>query len=155
MNFVEYVEKRSVAIPFSGCRIWIGATTLGGYGNSSVAYRLHDTKIVHRALFQELQGPVPPGSHVCHHCDTPSCVNPDHLFLGTPTDNAQDRKNKGRSASRRGNLNGRSVLTPEAATEIRVLLKQGHSQQDVAGRFGVSQTTVSRVKIGSTWGELN
>ena len=155
MNFVKYVEKRSVAIPFSGCRIWIGATTPGGYGNSIVAYRLHGTKIVHRALFRELQGHVPPSAYVCHHCDTPSCVNPDHLFLGTPNDNAQDRKNKGRSASKRGKLNGRSVLTPEAATEIRALLGQGKLQRDVAKRFGVSQATVSRVKIGLSWGELN
>ena len=155
LNFVQYVEANSVRLPFSGCAIWMGAQTAGGYGRSAVAAKRHNTTIVHRALFQELNGLVPNGLYVCHHCDTPLCVNPDHLFIGTPTDNAQDRKKKGRSASKRGELNGNKVLTYSDVEEIRVALEVGVKQSDLAWRYGVSFSTINHIKLGRTWGAVH
>lgn len=151
MNFMQYVEKNSSRIPFSGCAIWLGAQTSGGYGRSIVANRIHGTTIVHRAVFQELNGPTPKGMYVCHRCDTPSCVNPDHLFIGTPTDNAQDRKAKGRSASKLGRLNGNSILTNEQVDDIRRAIERGEMQIELAKTYKVSFSTINHIKHGRTW----
>lgn len=151
MNFMQYVEQRSVPVPFSGCLIWMGAQNAGGYGRSGLAQRIHGTTIVHRAVFQEINGPVPNGMYVCHSCDTPSCVNPDHLFAGTPSDNAQDRKIKGRSASKQGSLNGNCILTDEQVRAIKVALDLGEKQIDLARAYRVSFSTINHIKQGRTW----
>lgn len=152
MNFLKYIENNSVKIPFSGCAVWFGAVTAGGYGRSAVAQRVHGTTIVHRAVFQEIHGHVPKEMYVCHDCDTPACVNPNHLFLGTPSDNAQDRKIKGRSSPRCGESNGRSALTAKQVAAMRGLLAEGITQKDIANDFSISQSTVSHIKRGYTWG---
>jgi hypothetical protein len=152
MNFIQYVEEMSVKIPWSGCRIWLGAITQGGYGRSEVARRKHGTTIVHRALFSELNGSVKSGLYVCHHCDTPQCVNPEHLYIGTPSDNAQDRAQKGRSAPKAGGLNGRAVLSDPQISFIKKTLGAGYKQSDVAKMYQVSQSTISRIKRGKSWG---
>jgi hypothetical protein len=155
MSFVDYVEARSVRVPFSGCAIWTGSTTPGGYGTSIVAARLFGTTVVHKALFQALHGQVPKGMYVCHHCDTPACVNPEHLFLGSPSDNAQDRKRKGRSASRRGDCNGKRRLNSAQVDAIRQRLASGEPLSILADAHGVSISAISHIKHGRTWGEAN
>ena len=155
MSFTKYVEARSTRIPFSGCHIWNGAVSAGGYGRSSVAQTAHGTTTVHRALFQEIYGYVPADKYVCHTCDTPSCVNPDHLFLGTPSDNAQDRKKKGRSASKRGELNGNRILTNLQVEKIKNALENGVLQADLALLYGVSFSTINHIKLRRSWRLLN
>lgn len=77
----------------SGCWIWQGATTNAGYGKIAV----HGTLILsHRFSWELHHGPIPEGLYVCHHCDNPQCVNPDHLFVGTAQDNVNDMMAKGR-----------------------------------------------------------
>lgn len=153
-DFSDYVEAKSVRIPWSGCHIWIGSATAGGYGTSVVAERIYGTTIVHRALFQHLNGTAPRGAYICHECDTPSCVNPDHLFLGTPTDNAQDRKMKCRSATKIGHYNGRAKIKFCDLPEIRRLIADGKDQKDIAAMFDVSQSAISRIKRGVSWGDV-
>lgn len=77
----------------SGCWEWQGARNhTGGYG---VTCRDGKNIMAHRASWELHRGPVPPGLFVLHHCDNPPCVNPDHLYVGTKSDNGKDAFNRG------------------------------------------------------------
>jgi hypothetical protein len=71
------------------CIPWTGAINNHGYGRRGRRY-------AHRMAWEEAHGPIPHGMKVCHHCDTPACVNIEHLFLGTQSDNMRDCAAKGR-----------------------------------------------------------
>lgn len=84
--------------PKTGCWIWNGATHAGGYGHILVGSRTTGRRMVgaHRVSYELAKGEVPDGHDICHRCDTPACVNPDHLFAGTRKDNMTDMVSKGR-----------------------------------------------------------
>jgi len=90
----ERFEARVVIVP-NGCHIWTGCVTGHGYGTL-----VRDQKQwkAHRFAWTLYRGPIPEGMHVLHHCDVPPCVNPEHLWLGTHTENIQDMDRKGRRA---------------------------------------------------------
>lgn len=100
---------------------------------------------------------IPPNLYVCHTCDNPRCVNPQHLFRGDHKRNMEDKAEKGRSFRGVGLKNGRAVVTPEMAETMRGMYQnEGYSQQAIANRFQVGQTTVSRIIRGDTWiGKVN
>lgn len=93
MIIQERIEKRLV-IDTSGCWIWMGGTS-HGYGHIKINGK---TKKVHRVMWELTNGPIPEGIFVLHTCDIPECANPDHLFLGTHTDNMRDMIKKGRKS---------------------------------------------------------
>jgi len=76
-----------------GCWLWTGLTMGAGYGEMGWQGR---TQVAHRISWQIHNGEILSGLNVCHHCDTPACVRPDHLFLGTQRDNVRDAVAKGR-----------------------------------------------------------
>ena len=84
-----YIER----LPWSGCWIWLKSLNNGGYGTVAVKGK---SKFAHRFSWEFYRGPIPSGKNVLHRCDIPSCVNPDHLFIGSQTDNHLDSQTKGR-----------------------------------------------------------
>lgn len=89
-RFFAKVDKTSSRI---GCWLWTGARSTGGYGCLSVGGK---QALAHRFSYEMAHGPIPAGKLACHKCDVRCCVNPDHIFIGTHTDNARDRAAKGR-----------------------------------------------------------
>ena len=89
----EYLDRYTEPVTESGCIIWTGKVNQAGYGQLPVNGKM---KVVHRFVYESLHGPVPRELYVCHHCDVPSCCNPDHLFVGTNRENQLDSIRKGR-----------------------------------------------------------
>lgn len=130
-------HEKYQAIPFSGCWIWDGAMDWDGYGMIAVG---KGGKPAHRVSWQLHKGEIPAVMHVLHRCDTPSCVNPEHLFLGTHTDNMQDCAAKGRSHG--------LLLNPEAVADIRT---KRLKQREFAELYGCSRPNISVIQSGKTW----
>lgn len=132
----------------SGCWIWTAAKMPKGYGQMKLP-KTRKQEYAHRLAYMIHFGEIPDGKHVCHKCDNPSCVNPDHLFLGTAWDNLNDMKIKGRHLY--GEKNTQSILTDEAVRKIKQLISDGQSQSKIAAMFNVHQVTISKIHRGLRW----
>lgn len=143
----ERFDRYTPDAPDDECWEWQGGRHGSGYGYVSYQYKV---LYAHRVSYLLNNGPLIDGRFVCHRCDNPPCVNPRHLFLGTPGDNSADMRSKGRHA--RGVTNGHSRLTEEAVDEIRRLaLLASIPQTEIGARFGVSQSAVSRILNANRW----
>lgn len=145
----ERFERLVARIPESGCWLYLGPLSKSGYGKVTV----DDQKTVraHRWSWELRFGPIPEGMLVCHRCDVRSCINPDHLFLGTPTDNMLDMSRKGRSKKQNGSLNVCAKLDEEKVVEVRALAAAGERGIAIARRFGISDSNVSMIVKGISW----
>jgi hypothetical protein len=103
---------------------------------------------VHRAMYRKTKGDIPGGKIVLHSCDTPKCCNPDHLRLGTPADNARDRKERGRNNSASNEANGRSKITDAQVAWIREHVEFTGVQ--IASKFGISTWQIGRIRSGKS-----
>ena len=129
--------------PFSGCHLWFGGNNPAGYGRFAIKKIMHHA---HRVSWMLHRGEIPQGMCVCHSCDTPSCVNPDHLFLGTYKDNERDKRNKGRQIV--GEKHYAHKLTEDDVRNIREDLR---TQTVIAAEYGVRQCLISAIKRRKTW----
>ena len=142
-----------------GCWVWTGAFSrsrlrgVPGYG----VMRIGNQQFRANRLSYEINvGTIPRGLNVCHHCDNPACVRPDHLFLGTQKDNMVDRSAKGRAKTgkhdHRGEKNPAAKLTRIQAAEIRKLA-QGRElpRKEIAQRYGISLQTICNIVKGRYW----
>lgn len=140
-NFWNKVSKSSP----DRCWPWTGATDDSGYGSLSRARR---HKKAHRHAWEITFGQIPLGILVCHHCDNPPCCNPAHLFLGTHSDNSNDKLSKRRQDCSRGDAHHSAKLTAEKVGAILRLRQSGMSLGDIAYLFGVSASSVSAIVLG-------
>lgn len=141
----ERFYERVVVSDEDSCWLWVGAYN-GDYGRMPRGRGRGFG--AHRASYLIHHGEIPNGMEVCHSCDNPSCVNPYHLFAGTHADNMRDMKEKGK---RRGVLQARAKLTDADIPVIWRMRAEGHKQEDIAKRFGMSRTGIANVLQGHTW----
>lgn len=154
-RFWERVDKNGPIHPICG-QCWVfKKLRKDGYGR----FKINSKQILpHRYSYKLHYGSVN-GLYVLHKCDNPSCVNPDHLFLGTHQDNVKDRENKNRGGQnkRRGENSGRSVLTYEDVLTIRKLYKPYHKlygQKGLSKRYRVAESTINRVIRKKIWNDI-
>lgn len=130
----------------SDCWLWDGATD-GRYGRIQIN---GETAYAHRVAYEFANGPIPDGLNVLHHCDTPPCVNPFHLFLGNTADNSADMVLKGRQA--RGEENAAAKLTEADVVAIRRTYKSGSAlQREIAEYYGVARSLIGRICFRTLW----
>lgn len=135
--------------PNSGCWLWTGGVTSCGYGTIKIDYV---TKTTHRTSYRLFKGEINDGLLVLHKCDTPCCVNPDHLFLGTAKENSDDMIRKNRKFITRGELSGNAKLKEADVIKIRTMSQ--YKNIELAKMFNVSDAIISRIRSHKRWAHL-
>lgn len=139
------------------CWIWTGAKCSDGYGSIFSGFK---RKVVssHIGAWVLSVGTIPIGICVCHHCDIPECVRPDHLFLGTRKDNSQDmlRKGRGESARRYGPENNKTKLKAYQVERIRkIYYEDGDSLSEIAEEYNVTIQSIWAIVHWRNWNYIS
>jgi hypothetical protein len=174
LSIAERLWRAVSPEPNSGCWLWTGTVNSWGYPLLSIGNKVRSG---HRLSYETFRGPIPEGMCVCHTCDIPSCINPDHLWIGTNADNSSDKQKKGRAKAgagdkhwtranpekrlfgdknparkypglHAGEKNSRARLTADQVKVIRLSDKSG---SELAREYGVAATTISAVRLGKSW----
>ena len=125
------------------CWEWTAFQLIEGYGTIGWGKKVCRS---HRVAYEIAFGEYPDTLHVLHHCDNPACVNPNHLFLGTNSDNIRDKVAKGRAQHLYGEQHGKHKLTNEQVAEIRQRYAQGGvSYRQLAEEYGVDHSQIGNI----------
>jgi len=165
MNFTESEQARfwSKVQKTDSCWLWTGSTRSNSRGQKyGRTWEKGKGVSAHRRAYELTFGSIPIGLHILHKCDTPLCVNPQHLFPGTPEDNMQDCKKKGRLADpgghhfdgyrgKSGSSNSQAKLTEDQVREIRRLYVEGVGQHALASHYHVTNKNISMIVLDKTW----
>ena len=155
ISFSDRVWMHVVHDAVTDCDIFTGCKDTHGYGQIKNKGK---NILVHRWVLENSKGPIPNGMCVLHSCDTPACVNVEHLRLGTHAENMKDKHFRGRSNNvPRGHTHKRprAKVTEEQVVAIKVALAAKKSQISQAVRFGVSRNLISEIYLEKTWRHLN
>lgn len=156
MPDLERIGHLFIPEPNSGCWLWLGRVTSSGYGGATVNNR---KMVAHRWVYEVIKGEAIGSKLLCHRCDNRVCVNPDHMFIGTPLDNMRDCAKKGRihrwERSRSGEGNPCCRLTEQMVRKMREIRSEtGASYAAIARQFGVSQRGAHAAIRGENWGHI-
>ena len=147
------LENQCTKNPETGCLLWDLSLSPLGYGQTSLKGKpLRAHRLVYHLTNPE-DFPLESKLQVCHHCDNPSCVNPDHLFAGTSLDNNRDKKRKGRQHKPKGEKHGCAKLNEKQVLEIREKSKT-KSRTELAKAYGISIWTVYDINSRRSWSHL-
>jgi HNH endonuclease len=154
-NPLDKYEDKIVRITESGCWIWMGATKTHKHPYGWLSYKRKNYN-AHRLFYMLHHGIelTNPKIVVCHTCDVPQCVNPEHLFAGTQKQNINDMWKKDRQARRLLKPPSRAKLTPQQVFEIRDKCAFGASDDDLAKEYGMNRATIRDIRIFRRWKNL-
>lgn len=139
------IRSRCIPDPISGCHVWQGGKRAQGrYGHVNVAGK---DQSAHRAIWIAAHGPIPAGLHVLHQCDNGLCCNLDHLFLGTPRVNMQDKERKGRGL---GRLSAHEVRRIREALQADAFANRSQLARD----FRAHRRTIQRIAKGNAYAHV-
>lgn len=148
----ERFDSKYEVVTESGCWIWTAGSDKDGYGTF---WKDGTTKRAHRVSYELHKTKIPEDMLVCHKCDTPSCVNPDHLFVGTNSDNMKDRSIKNRNRDQKGEKHNMCKLTESEVLELRDLLSNSpYTQRVIADKYGISYPHISDIKLRRSWSHI-
>ena len=139
-----WILKR-IRLDVNGCWIWDNGKDRDGYG---LLIHRKKKKKVHRVTYMLWVGRIPKGLSIRHTCDVTRCCNPEHLLIGTHTDNMKDMYDRGRAVDLRGEGNPMSKLTDKAIRHIR---NSDLLQRELGEIYSVSNSLVSMVQRGKIW----
>lgn len=137
-----------------GCWLWTGSLNNKGYGEIGIGGRGSGTVYTHRASWILHFGNIPRGMCVLHNCpggDNPACVNPDHLWLGTQSQNLADMDEKGRRRVVIGSSHPKTHLTETDVIRIRCLRREGATVKSLCEEYRVNSGTMSRICTRQSW----
>jgi hypothetical protein len=152
-DFQRFESKIYYAI--DGCWYWLGGLNKDGYGCGLTINGKQER--AHRLSYLIYKGSIPTGMQVCHTCDHPSCVNPDHLWLGTRDQNMADMARKGRAANNRGANNSRAKFTKEQIEDIQNA-NLDHTfgvAKKLAEKHGISLLSIYRIRRKTHYSNRN
>lgn len=143
-------SDKAVQVLPSGCIVWTAADKGNGYG---MVWQDGKVQMTHRVAYEQKYGAIPAGHLVCHRCDVRSCINPDHLFLGTHADNSADMWAKGRGLF--GDRAHWAKVSEADVQAIKAAYEAGRPQREIGAEYGLSQQQVSRICRGERWGRAS
>jgi len=164
MNLLERIDLRfdlvssklgAHIITDNGCWEYQGSTNGSGYGYFHICLPGDKRKFAaHRVSYAYHHGVDPGELFVCHKCDNRTCLNPDHLFLGTHQDNMRDMAIKGRRAPQAGEDNNACKLNKSIVTEVVSQIMDGKSNMLIAANLPITHSQVSLIRLGKSWKPL-